>query len=93
VRPIDAPKGRGADIAATKGDGIVMAPLGTGSQRIRAVEAFAVVRLPPCRAGVGLRITALALDAPTAATFGLFLLPRGRPRRFSRWQRIPWQRK
>jgi hypothetical protein len=76
------PRGRGADVAATKGDGAILAPLGVGSSRIRAIEAFGVVWLPPRRTGAVPWIGALAPSAPTAATFGLFLLPGGCPWRF-----------
>jgi hypothetical protein len=76
------PRGRGANIAATRGDGAVTAPLGAGFQRIRAEEALGVVRFPPCCTGAVMHRGPLALPAPTAATFSLFMLPEGWPRCF-----------
>jgi hypothetical protein len=78
------PRGRGADAAAAKGVGAVRVLFSAGSQRIRAVEVFCAVRLPPCRASAAPRT-----GTPTATTFGLFLLPRECPRRFFPAAEVP----
>jgi hypothetical protein len=75
------PAERGADIAATSGDGAAKAPPGAGPRRVRAEEALGAARFSVPRTGALMHRGPLAPGTPTAGTFGLFLLPKGRPRR------------
>jgi hypothetical protein len=76
------PAERGADIAATSGDGAARAPPGAGPQRFRALEASTAARFCLHYAGAPMRRGPLALGAPTTSSFGFFRLPGGRPRCF-----------
>jgi hypothetical protein len=76
------PMERGADIAATSGGGAVKAPPGAGPRRVKAEEALGAGQFSAPRAGTPMRRGPLAPGAPTAGTFGLFLLPKGHPRCF-----------
>jgi hypothetical protein len=69
-------------IAAARGDGAAKAPRVARSQRIRAKEALRAARFSLPRTGTPVRRGPPAPDAPMAGSFGLFLLPRGHPRRF-----------
>jgi hypothetical protein len=73
---------QGADIAATRSGGIAKAPPGARPRRVRAEEALGVVRFSTPCAGAPMRRAPPAPGAPMAGTFGLFLLPKGRPRCF-----------
>jgi hypothetical protein len=72
----------GADIATTRSGGAAKAPPGAGPRRVRAKEAIRAARFSMPRAGALMRRGPLAPSAPLAGTFGLFRLPKGRPRRF-----------
>jgi hypothetical protein len=72
----------GAHIAATSGDGAAKAPPGAEPRRVRAEEALGAARFSPPRVGAPMHRGPLALGAPMAGIFGLFLLPRGRSRCF-----------
>jgi hypothetical protein len=73
------PRGRGAIIATATGDGTTITLLDEGSQRTNIVEgrrpAFLLTRF----GGGALCMGILPPGSLIAATFGLFLLPRGRP--------------
>jgi hypothetical protein len=75
------PAERGADIAATSGDGAAQAPPGAGPRRVRAEHALGAAWFFGSRTGAPMRRGPLALGALTASAFGLFLVPKGRPRR------------
>jgi hypothetical protein len=77
------PKERGANIVATSSDGVVRAPPSAGPRRVKAMEVLGAtrfstpcIRAPLCRGPP-------APGAQRAGTFGLFLLPGGRPRCFA----------
>jgi hypothetical protein len=72
----------GADIATTSGDGAARAPPAAGPRRVRAKEVLVAARFSVPRVGTPMRRGPPALGAPMAGTFGLFRLPRGRPRCF-----------
>jgi hypothetical protein len=76
------PAERGADIAATSGEGAAKATHGAGPRRVRAEEALGVARFSPPRTDVPMHRGPPAPGAPMASIFGLFLLPRGCPRHF-----------
>jgi hypothetical protein len=76
------PEARGAG-AATRGDGVFMAPPGAGPRRVRALEVPGAARFAvPCM-GAPRRKGPPTPGAHRAGTFSLFLLPGGRPRRFA----------
>jgi hypothetical protein len=76
------PAKQGASIATTSGDSATRAPPGAGPQRVKAVEVPGAARFSVPRAGAPMHRGPPAPGAPMAGTFGLFWLPRGRPRRF-----------
>jgi hypothetical protein len=76
------PAERGADIAATRGGVAAKAPPGAGPRRVRAEEALRAARFSMLRASALMHGGPLAPGAPMAGTFGLFRLPKGRPRHF-----------
>jgi hypothetical protein len=76
------PEARGAG-AAAKGDGAFRAPLGVGPRRVRALEVPGAVRFAVPRIGAPRRRGPPAPGAHRVGTFSLFLLPRGRSRRFA----------
>jgi hypothetical protein len=75
------PEAWGAGAAAT-GDGAFGAPPGTGSRRVKALEAPGAVRFASSCIGAPMRRGPPAPVVHRAGTFALFLLPRGRPRCF-----------
>jgi hypothetical protein len=76
------PAERRADITATNGDGAARAPSGEGPRRVKAREVLGAARFSMTHAGAPMYRGPRALGAPIVGTFGLFRLPRGRPRRF-----------
>jgi hypothetical protein len=77
------PAGRGAGIATATGDSAFRPPPGVGPQRVTAMEdPRAAQFIAPCT-GAPMRSGPPAPDVHRARTFGLFLLPGGRPRRFA----------
>jgi hypothetical protein len=76
------PAGREADISTATGDDAFRAPPGAGPQRVMAEEVPGVARFTAPCVGAPMRRGPPALGAQRAKTFGLFLLPGGRPRRF-----------
>jgi hypothetical protein len=73
---------RGAGAAAT-GDGVFRAPPGAGPRRVKALEVPGAARFATPCIGAPMRRGPLAPGIHRAGTFALFLLPRGRPRRFA----------
>jgi hypothetical protein len=77
------PAEQGASIAATSGDGAFRDPLGVGPRRVKAMEVPGAARFSAPCVGAPMRRGPMAPGAQMAGTFGLFLLPGGRPCRFS----------
>jgi hypothetical protein len=77
------PAGRGACVAASTGDGMFRAPPGVGPRRVRAMKVPGAAWFAVPRGGVPMRRGPPALGIHRAGTFGLFRLPRGRPRHFA----------
>jgi hypothetical protein len=73
---------RGADIAATSGDGAARAPPAVGPRRVRAKEVLVAARFSMPRASAPMRRGPPALGTLMAGTFSLFRLPRGHPQCF-----------
>jgi hypothetical protein len=93
------PTGRGAYITAATGDNAFRAPPGAGPRRVKAMEVPGVARFTAPYVGTPMRRGPPAPVVHRAGTFVLFLLPRGRPRRFApssqiwrqrRRQKDPW---
>jgi hypothetical protein len=76
------PEARGAD-AIAMGDGAFRAPPGAGPQRVRVLEVPGVARFASPRIVARRRRGPPALGVHRAGTFSLFLLPGGRPQRFT----------
>jgi hypothetical protein len=77
------PAERGANIAATSGDGAARAPHGAGPRRVKALEDPGAAQFSmPC-AGAPMWRGPPTPGAPMAGFFGLFQLPGGRPRCFT----------
>jgi hypothetical protein len=76
------PVEREASIAATSGDGVFRAPPGAGPHRVKAMKVPGVKRFSAPCVGAPMCRGPQAPGAQRAGTFGLFLLPRERPRRF-----------
>jgi hypothetical protein len=69
--------------AITNGDGEFRAPLPAGPRRVKVREAPAAARLASSCHGAPMRRGPPVPEAHGAGVFALFLLPRGRPRRFA----------
>jgi hypothetical protein len=76
------PEARGASAAAT-GDGAFRVPPGAGPRRVKALEAPGTARFALSCIGAPMRRGPPASGVHRAGTFALFLLPGGRPRRFT----------
>jgi hypothetical protein len=77
------PAGRGAGIAAATNDGAFRPPPGVGPGRVTAMEAHRAAQFTAPCTGAPMRSGPPAPGVHRARTFGLFLLPGGRPRRFA----------
>jgi hypothetical protein len=77
------PAGRGASIIAATGNGAFGTPPGAGPRRVKAMEVPGAARFAAPCIGAPMRRGPPALGAQRAGTFGLFLLPGGRPQRFA----------
>jgi hypothetical protein len=75
------PEARGAG-AAFIGDGAFRAPPGAGPRRVKALEVPEAVRFASSCIGAPMHRGPPAPGIHRAGTFALFLLPKGRPRRF-----------
>jgi hypothetical protein len=76
------PGERGAGAAATS-DGVFRAPPGAGTRRVKALEAPGAARFASSYLGTLMRRGPPAPGVHRAGIFALFLLPGGRPRRFT----------
>jgi hypothetical protein len=74
---------QGASIAAASNDGAFRAPHGVGARRVKAMEVPEAARFSAPSVGAPMCRGPLAPGAQRAGTFGLFLLPGGRPRCFA----------
>jgi hypothetical protein len=77
------PAGWGASITATSGDSAFRAPPGAGPRRVRAMVVPGAARFSAPCIGASMRRGPLIPGAQRAGTFGLFLLPGGRPCHFA----------